>query len=53
MKSRESIKMGKNLQKNVCYMLQSIDGARFMASSLSNFVNNLSERVHKIKCKYG
>ena len=24
-----------------------------MASSLSNFVNNLSEEIHKIKCKYG
>ena len=24
-----------------------------MASSLSNLVNNLSERIHKIKCKFG
>ena len=24
-----------------------------MASSLSNLVNNLSERTHKVKCKYG
>ena len=24
-----------------------------MASSLSNIVNNLSEWIHKIKCKYG
>ena len=24
-----------------------------MASSLSNFVNNLAEGIHKIKCKYG
>ena len=24
-----------------------------MASSLSNLVNNLSERIPKIKCKYG
>ena len=23
-----------------------------MAISLSNFVNNLAERLHKIKCKY-
>ena len=23
-----------------------------MSSSLSNLVNNLAERVHKIKCKY-
>ena len=25
---------------------------RFIASALSNFVNNLSERIHKIKYKY-
>ena len=24
-----------------------------MASLLSNLVNNLSERIHSIKCKYG
>ena len=24
-----------------------------MSSSLSNIVNNLSEGIHKIKCKYG
>ena len=24
----------------------------FLASSLSNLVNNLSERIHKIKCKF-
>ena len=24
-----------------------------MASSLSNLVSNLAERIHKIKCKYG
>ena len=24
-----------------------------MASSLSNLVNNLTEGIHKIKCKYG
>ena len=24
-----------------------------MASSLSNFVNSLSEGIHRIKCKYG
>ena len=23
-----------------------------MASSLSNLANNLSERIHRIKCKY-
>ena len=24
-----------------------------MASSLSNLINNLSEAIHEIKCKYG
>ena len=28
-----------------------IDSARFMASSLSNLLDNLAERVHKTKCK--
>ena len=30
---------------------QITDSARFMASSLPNLVNNLSERIHKTKCK--
>ena len=29
----------------------STDSARFITSSLSNLVNNLSEEIHKIKCK--
>ena len=28
-----------------------IDSKRFMASSVSNIVNNLAEVIHKIKCK--
>ena len=28
-----------------------IDSARFTASSLSNLVDNLTEGIHKIKCK--
>ena len=35
------------------YILQFIDSARFMASSLSDLVNNLSEGVHRIKFKFG
>ena len=38
--------MEKKLQKN-------IDHARFIASSLSYFADNLTEEIHKIKCKYG
>ena len=41
------------LSKNISYILQFIDSARFMASSLSNLVNNFSEGIHRIKCKYG
>ena len=32
--------------KNTSYILQFIDNARFMASSLSNLVNNFSEGIH-------
>ena len=35
------------------YVLQFIDNARFMVSSLSNLVNNLSKGIHRIKCKFG
>ena len=30
---------------------KNIDSARFMAISLSNLVNNLTEGIHKIKCE--
>ena len=30
----------------ICYILQFIDGTRFMASSLSNLANNLSEGLN-------
>ena len=41
------------ITKNISYILQDIDSARFMASSLSNLVSTLSEGIHRIKCKYG
>ena len=41
------------ISKNVSYILQFIDRARFMASSLSSLANNLSEGIYRIKCKYG
>ena len=39
----------------VCYScsLQFIDSRRFMASSFSNLVSNLSEGICRIECKYG
>ena len=47
------IKMEEKLWKNISYILKFIDSAKFMTSSLSNLVNNLSEVIHGIKCKYG
>ena len=44
-------KNGERITKNISYILQFIHSARFMASSLSNLVNNLSEGLHRIKCK--
>ena len=35
-------KNGEGIAKNISYILQFIDSIRFMASSLSNIVNNLS-----------
>ena len=46
-------KNGEEITKYISYILQFIDSARFMASSLSNLVNNLSEEIHRIKCKFG
>ena len=45
-KNREEI------TKSISYILQFIDSARFMATSLSNLANNLPEGIHKFKCKY-
>ena len=43
--------MEKKLYKNTCYILQCIVSASFMASSLLNLFNNLSEGTYRIKCK--
>ena len=45
-------KNGEEITKNIFYILQFINSARFMASSLSNLVNNLSEGIHRTKCKF-
>ena len=44
-------KNGEEITKNECYILQFIDRAGFMTTTLSNLVNNLSEGFHRIKCK--
>ena len=46
-------KNGEEIAENISYILQFTDSARFMASSLSNLVNNLSEGIHRIKYKFG
>ena len=46
------IKNEKEITKNKSYILQFIDSVRFMASSLSNLVNNLFEGIHKINCEH-
>ena len=45
-------KNGEEITKNISYILQFIDSARFMAISFSNLVNKLSDETHKIKCEY-
>ena len=42
-------KNGEEKTKNIFYILQFIDRERFMASSSSNFVNNISDWIHNIK----
>ena len=45
--------MEQKLQKKISCILQVINSTRFMPSSLSNLVNNLSEAIHRIESKYG
>ena len=36
----------------IFYKIKSIDSVRFLETSLSNLVDNFTEGIHKIKCKY-
>ena len=45
-------KNGEEVTKIISFKLKCIDNARFMACSLSNLVNNLTEVILKIKRKY-
>ena len=42
-------KNGEKVTKNISYILQFIDTIQFMASSLSNLADNISEGIHKVK----
>ena len=44
-------KDGNKTVETVSYKIKFIDSASFMESSISNLANNLTERIHKIKCK--
>ena len=35
----------------ISYKIKFIDSVRFMATSWANFVDNLTDRIQKIKCK--
>ena len=53
---KEVTRIDKNreeITKSISYILQFIDSAKFVGSSISNLVNNLSETLHRIKCKLG
>ena len=43
-------KNGEKISKKISYIFCT-DSTRFMESSVSNAVNNLSEGMHRIKCK--
>ena len=44
-------KYGNESVVTISYKIKFIDSARFMATSLSNLVDNLTEVIHKVKCK--
>ena len=46
-------KNGEEITKIISYKLRFIDRTGFLASPLSNLVDNLAEGIHKIKWKHG
>ena len=52
-KLQELVKKQKKLQKKLLTYYNLLTAStRFMTTSLSSFMNNLSEVIHRIKCKY-
>ena len=51
LKKDGSEKDGSESVVTISYKIKCFDSARLMASSFSNLVDNLAERIHKIKCK--
>ena len=45
-------KDGNEIVVTISYKINFIHSARFTATTLSNFVDNLTEEIHKIKCKF-
>ena len=45
-------KYRQQITNTISNRLKLLDNARFMASSLSDLVNNLAKRIRLIKCKY-
>ena len=43
--------MKMEIAETISYKIKFIDSARFVATSLSNIVDNLAEGIHEIKCK--
>ena len=49
-KLKKSGKSGEEIAKPISYKTKFFDSARFMASPLSNLVDNLAEEIYKTKC---
>ena len=47
------MKMEKEIEKIIFYKMKFLNNARIVGSTLSKFFDNLSEGIHKTKCKYG
>ena len=49
---KEVTKIDKDGNKTIFYEMKYIDSERFMTTSLSNLADNLTEGIHKIKCRH-